>query len=327
MARKKALTVGTAVARQGRQTAGELILGYYPDSAITTPVNILCGRKPGPTLWVQAAIHGAEVGGAMALLQLFKKIDPAKMSGTIVGIMAANPTAFRGFGRNTPYDGENLNRLFPGDRSGSHSRQAAHVLMQTALKVSDAMMDLHSGGDEAVVPFYALYWDDGSPASTQAARLARAAGTPDLWTSSDDWLTGTMMTNYTQRGKPALIIECGGGGQVPAAHIDNFEMAIAGVAKAMGILPGRAPRQKAYRMMGEALLVFNRRGGYFLPIVEAGAVVAKGEVIARVMDPHGRILEEITSPNGPAYIAAIVRPYLPVYSGAMVAECIEVVGG
>lgn len=327
MASKNALTVGTAKARRGRWTTGELVVGHYPDTPITTPVNILSGRKPGPTLWVQAAIHGAEVGGAMGLLQLFKNIDPSKMSGSIVGIMATNPTAFRGFGRNTPYDGENLNRLFPGDRSGSHSRQTAHVLMQTALKVSDAMMDLHSGGDDAVVPFYALYWDDGSEASKQAARLARAAGTPDLWASKDDWLTGTMMTNYTQRGKPALIIECGGGGQVPPAHIDNFEKAIGGVAKAMGILPGRPARQKAYRTMDEALLVFNRRGGYFLPTVEVGDVVAKGQIIARIMDPHGRIIEEVKSPNGPAYIAAIVRPCLPVYSGAMVAETIEVVDG
>ena len=95
MAPKNALTVGTAKARKGRWTTGELVVGHYPDTPITTPVNILCGRKPGPTLWVQAAIHGAEVGGAMGLLQLFKKIDPAKMSGAIVGIggMAATKGA------------------------------------------------------------------------------------------------------------------------------------------------------------------------------------------------------------------------------------------
>ena len=123
------------------------------------------------------------------------------------------------------------------------------------------------------------------------------------------------------------LIECGGGGQVPPGHIDNSEKAIAGVAKAMGILPGRAPRQKAYRTVGRGLLVFNRRGGYFLPAAEVGGVVEKGQIIARIMDPHGRIVEEIKSPNGPAYIAAIVRPYLPVYSGAMVAETIDVIDG
>ena len=50
-------------------------------------------------------------------------------------------------------------------------------------------------------------------------------------------------------------------------------------------------------------------------------------MIARIMDPYGKIVEEIRAPNGPAYVAALVRPYLPVHSGAMVAECIQVVGG
>lgn len=325
MAKRKTPAVGTAKARPGKWTTGELVLGHYPDAPITAPVNILCGAEDGPTLWVQAAIHGTEVGGAMGLLRLFDKLDPARMRGTIIAVMAANPTAFRARARNTPLDGENLNRLFPGDPAGPHSRQAAYVLLETALDVSDAMMDLHSGGDEAVVPFYALYWDDGSPASQEAARLARAAGTSDLWASRDEWLTGTMLANYTRRGKPAVIVECGGGGQVPEPHIDSFVEAVGGVARALGIVPGRPPRQESYRIMGEALLVFNKRGGYFLPAVGVGAVVRKGQVIARVMDPHGRIVEELESPNGPAYIAAIVRPYLPVHSGSMVAECIKVV--
>ncbi|HJM50306.1 MAG TPA: succinylglutamate desuccinylase/aspartoacylase family protein [Alphaproteobacteria bacterium] len=324
MAKARALQVGTAVARRGRWTKGELVLGHYPDAPITTPVNIMCGAKPGPVLWVQACIHGTEVGGAMGLLRLFKKLDPAKMSGTIIAIMATNPTAFRGFARNTPLDGENLNRLFPGDAKGPHSRQAAHTLFKTAMAVSDAMIDLHSGGDEAEVPFYAIYWNDGSEAGNQSARLARAAATPDIWASRDAWLGGCMMANYTRQGKPALIVECGGGGQVPEAHIDNYVNTVSGVAKAMGILPGRPPKQKKYRVVGECLLVFNKRGGYFLPAVEVGSVVKKGQIFGRIMDPHGRIIEELKSPNGPAYVAALVRPYLPVYSGAMVAETIDV---
>lgn len=77
--------------------------------------------------------------------------------------------------------------------------------------------------------------------------------------------------------------------------------------------------------MGECLLVFNRLGGYVLPKVEAGDVVKKGQRIATIMDPHGKIVEELTSPNGPAYIAAMARPYLPVHSGAMIAECAALV--
>lgn len=324
MAKRRLVAVGSAKARRGEWTTGELRLGDYPDAPITAPVNILCGKNDGPTLWVHGAIHGAEIGGSLGVLRLFSKIDPARMNGTIVAVMAANPTAFRAQVRNTPFDGENMNRLFPGNPAGPHSQQAADILMETAFTVADAMMDLHSGGLEAVVPFYAIHWKDGSDASREAERLARAAGTSDIWACNDDWLDGAMFTNFTRRGKPAVIIECGGGGPLPEEHIGNFTGAVRGVAQAMNILPGRPPRKKRYRTIGHAELVFNTRGGFFLPETEPGAVVREGQCIGRVMNAHGKIVEELKSPNGPAYVAAIGRRYLPLHSGTMVAETMDV---
>lgn len=324
MAKRKSIRVGSATSKPGSWSTGTLTLGHYPDAPITTPVNILSGNEPGPVLWVQSAIHGAEIGGAMALLRLFKKIKADRMKGHIVGVMAASPTAFRAQGRLTPYDGENMNRLFPGDPNGPHSRQTAAALFQTATGVADVMMDLHSGGNEAVVPFYGLYFDDGSPASQEARRLAESVGSDVVWASRDTWLDGAMFVNFTRTGRPGIIVECGGGGSLPEEHIRNFAGAIEGVAKAMGILPGRPPRQKKFTVVRDCELVFNTRGGYFLPAVDVGDIVRKGAVIGRVMDAHGEVIEEIRSPNGPAYLAALVKPYLPIHSGAMVAECIEV---
>jgi predicted deacylase len=242
------------------------------------------------------------------------------MRGAIVGIMAANPTAFRALQRTTPYDGENMNRLFAAPARTSQSHQAAAILMENAWSTADAVMDLHSGGIQEVVPFYALYWADGSPASQESARLARAAGTPHIWKSSDAWLGGAMYTSFTKRGKPALIIECGSGGDLNARDVDNFARAIEGVAKALGILPGRAPAQRRYRYLGACDLVFNQRGGYFLPAAAPGATVAKRQVIGRVMDAHGKLVEEIRAP-GRSFIAAIVRENRAIHSGTMVAEC------
>jgi predicted deacylase len=123
-------------------------------------------------------------------------------------------------------------------------------------------------------------------------------------------------------------VECGGGGLVPEEHVENFAGAVEGVARHLGILPGRPRRPRRRRVLGTCMLVFNRCGGFFLPAVEAGSVVEKGATIGRVMDAHGQIVEEIPLPNtGPAYITAIGRPYLPVYSGSMVAECNDIAAG
>jgi predicted deacylase len=328
MATRRSLKVGTATAKPGTWSKGTLRVADYPDGPITTPVNIVCGRHAGPTLWVQCAIHGTEIGGAIGLLRLLERIDLESMSGTIIGIMATNPGAFRGFVRNTPFDGENLNRCFPGDPGGPHSRQTADALFSAALPVADAMMDLHSGGNEAVVPFYGIFHDAGGEASQRSRQMAESIGSDTVWASADAWLGGAMFVNFTRRGKPGILVECGGGGLVPEEHVENFAGAVEGVARHLGILPGRPRRPRRRRVLGTCMLVFNRCGGFFLPAVEAGSVVEKGATIGRVMDAHGQIVEEIPLPNtGPAYITAIGRPYLPVYSGSMVAECNDIAAG
>ncbi len=320
------LKIGSAVAEPGRWTRGRLVLGHYPDGPITTPVNILCGAKPGPVLWVQAAIYGSEIGGALGILRLFQSLDPNKMRGAIVGVMAANPPAFRAQQRNTPLDGENLNRHFPGRADGPLSPQMAHVLMETAYGAADAMMDLHSGGNEAVVPFYAIYWDDRSAAAKRSAALARAAATPDLWRCTDGWIANAMFAQFVKRGKPGMIVECGGGGTLTEREIANHAAAIGGVAKAMGIVSGKPKRQKRYRIVGKCKLVFNRRGGYFLPAVGVGDEVKKGQVLGRIVNPHGDIVETLRAPHGPGFISAVMRPYLPLHAGVWIAECNRIEG-
>jgi predicted deacylase len=311
--------VGTARARPGQWTTGALTLGHYPDAPITAPVNIMCGTQPGPVLWVQSAVHGAECGGALALLRLLLDTDPSRLKGAIVGVMAANPTAFRVLSRYSPYDGENLNRLFEPLSRTTQSRQTAATLLETAMKVADAVLDLHSGGLEHEVPFYAIRWDDDSPASKRSAALARATGVEAIWHSTDAWLAGSMYAAVTRRGKPAIIVECGTGGDLNDRDVGRHRRAIEGVAKQLRILPGRATPASRILAIGTCDLVYNQRGGYFLPMVEVGAMVDDGDVVARLMDPHGQIVEELAAPKR-AYVAALVRPHRAIHSGTMCAE-------
>ena len=315
---------GTARAEPGRWTRGHLTLGHYPDGPIQSPVNILSGTQPGKVLWIQNAVHGDEPGGAIGILRFLKHCDPSTMAGTIVAVMAANPTAFRAQARNTPCDSENMNRCFPGGKGGGHTRAAAGVLLDTACSVADAVVDLHSGGIDAVVPFYSIYCNDGSAAAEESLRLARATGTPTIWACRDQWLDGAFFSNAVKRNKPAVLVECGGGGPVPEEHVENFARAIEGIARAMGILPGRPAPAPRYRTIDGCSIVHNQRGGYFEPDVRAGDIVAAGQVLGRILSPHGEVLEELVSPVGPAYVASILRAFLPVHSGIEVAETIRI---
>ena len=250
-ARRRPPAVGAAAFEPGRLTCGELVLTQDVSGPVAAPVLVLCGEAPGPTLWVQAAIHGGEIGGSLALSRLLGRLNASEMAGSIVAVLAANPLAFRAQTRNSPQDGENMNCLFPGAPEGSITRQMAHALMR---------IDLHSGGIEAVVPFYALYWSDNSEASDQSAYYARRAGADTIWKARDPWLSGAMFSNMTRRGVPSVIVESGGGGAVSEQEIESFATAVEGIARVMTILPGGPPPlQPRYRLIGPVISCSRRR--------------------------------------------------------------------
>ena len=76
----------------------------------------LCGAAPGKTLVVTAGVHGCEYVGIQALRRLAADLDPARLSGNVILLPLANPSAFyAGAKQVVPEDGVNLNRAFPGN--------------------------------------------------------------------------------------------------------------------------------------------------------------------------------------------------------------------
>ena len=311
--------VGSARLEPGRLTTGDLVLADHIAGPIASQVMVATGARPGPVLWVQGAIHGSEVGGTLGIARALNRMNPATMRGAVVGVLTANPLAFRAQQRNTPQDGENMNRVFPGAPAGMLSRQMAHALFTTCAGIADAALDFHSGGVECIVPFYGLHWDDSSPASRRAGELARAIGADTVWTAQDAWLSGAMVVQLVKCGIPALIVECGGGGAMPEEHIESFAGSIEGAARAMGILPGAPPRQARIRRIGSCDLVFSGQGGFFVPDCEVGASLKQGDRFGHVIDAFG-MEREVVRAHKPAWVAAIGRNYLPVHSGALIGE-------
>ncbi|MDN2567307.1 succinylglutamate desuccinylase/aspartoacylase family protein [Aquibium sp. A9E412] len=318
------MKIGTVEARQGTLSRGQLPLGEYPDGgAIASPLIVASGRKPGPVLWVQTCIHGNEVGGPVAVHRFLESLDLEALSGTIVFALQGNPLAFRELSRATPQDGQNLNRLFPGSAQGSLSEIIADRLIGTALETADAMLDLHSGGHFMITCHYALYHDDGSAAGRETARLVRGLGVPNLWNSLEEWLSGAAFAQFTKAGKPGLIVETGGGARVTEEDIERFVLAIEGMTRGLGMLPGAPVALDAYRYGTNAVDLTARRGGLYRSLVEAGDEVVRDQLVGEVIDIFGDVTEEVRCPLEHGWVGAIRRPWMPIYSGEEVIEIIE----
>ena len=106
----------------------------------------LCGAAPGKTLVVTAGVHGCEYVGIQALRRLAADLDPARLSGNVILLPLANPSAFyAGAKQVVPEDGINLNRAFPGNAKGSLSARLAAALENALYPVADFLADLHGG--------------------------------------------------------------------------------------------------------------------------------------------------------------------------------------
>src|SRR2546422_11312317 len=111
------IRIGTAVSERMGISRGYLKVGDMPDGRpMQIPVLLGRGAPPGPTLWLHGCVHGNEACGAFVVHRLFRALDPAALSGTLVALPILNITAFRARQRMNPFDrdaGRDLDRCFP----------------------------------------------------------------------------------------------------------------------------------------------------------------------------------------------------------------------
>jgi len=112
--------------------------------ALPTPVLVINGAKPGPTLCLTGAIHGDELNGIEVVRRVMYDISPEDFNGTLIGIPIVN---LQGFQRGSRYlsDRRDLNRYFPGEPNGSLASRIANSLFTEVISHCNYLIDLHTG--------------------------------------------------------------------------------------------------------------------------------------------------------------------------------------
>ena len=125
-----------------------------PDTDITIPATLLCGRKAGKTITISAGVHSREYIGIETLIRLAQELTPEMVQGTILLLHCCNYKGFLSRSSDVmPQDGKNLNRVFPGAADGTPTQKLAAFLESEIIGHTDYLVDLHSGGFcEALVP-------------------------------------------------------------------------------------------------------------------------------------------------------------------------------
>jgi predicted deacylase len=98
---------------------GEMASG----AALTVPVYRLSGNRQGPSVYIQANMHGAEVQGNAVIFQLLELLKNIELCGNITLVPYANPVGCNHkngeytLGRFDPITGVNWNRMYHFDDS------------------------------------------------------------------------------------------------------------------------------------------------------------------------------------------------------------------
>ncbi len=255
------LTIGSAVARPGEVVYGDLpVLDLPSGGQERLPVIIAQGRTAGPTLWLTANIHGAELTGLPVIHRVMTAALATSLRGTVVALPSLNPAGLRTAERAPYYSQTDPNRLWPTSQpartptappTSPYEQIIARVFAQIAAR-ADLALDLHNAAIRTI-PFTiidrVLYRGEADRARAVAlgARLegfARAFGLAVVReAAAERYVSQTLHRSVTGSlvnvlGIPALTVELGMTGAVDPAAVEAGVAGVHNVLRWAAMLPG-----------------------------------------------------------------------------------------
>ncbi len=322
-------TVGTVKASRGQTVTGSLEVPAGSDAALSIPIAVAHGAKPGPVLALLAGAHGTEYASIIALEKLITGIDTAALSGTVIILPLVNVPSFQKIVPHlNPTDGKNMNRMYPGKMDGTQTDRASYVITSQVVEQADHVIDFHGGDiDESLRPY--TYWNktgrDAQDAFSRA--MALAFGLDHIVISADrpkDPKDSRYFENTaTTRGKPSIIVEAGHAGTVDADDVALLVKGTLSVMRHLKMLPGSPEPVSNPVWIDHLADVAAEQGGIFYPLVKRGAYVSAGMRIGYVTDYVGKPLFDARARE--AGVILYVRAVPSINKGETIAS-IGVVG-
>jgi predicted deacylase len=266
-------------------TVSVLASGYE----LRIPVLTVEGAAPGPTVGLTAGIHGDEHTGTEIIRRVLTAVDRTQLHGCIRAIPVVNPLAFETRTRHTPLDMQNLNRIFPGSRTGWLTEQLASSLVAGFLPGLDYLIDIHAGGDGGWVDY--VYWV-GDRAASLAAGAEVIYGGPHP--------VGTLHDAARDRGvRDIAVFEFGGNDCSDNPLVEKGVRCATNLLRHWGLLDGTPVVPPVQYVLRRKTVIRPTSGGllYQTEAAKIGARVDGGTVLAYVVSPYTfEILEALKAP-------------------------------
>ena len=238
----------------------------------------------GASVLLCGGIHGDEYEAQIVLRRLADRLEPADVTGRVIIVPSLNFPASQKGKRLSPFDGQNMNRFFPGKADGTPTERLCAFMTDTLFPAVELLIDVHAGGrDVSVVPMvFGFTTSDSVVDDARLTRLMEAWGY--RFVQHVDGIDETACGAAKLANLASIEVE-GGGGRIKSSELAIMEE---------GLLRGLAAFGAIKPMLGPDAVPFSGvhftagpEGQYLAP--EAGLVehlailgdeVAKGQCVA-----------------------------------------------
>lgn len=286
------ITIGGEKILPGTRKTLELpVPSLYTHTQLEMPVQVIRGKKPGPCLFLSAAIHGDEINGVEIIRRVLNQKSLRRLSGTLVAVPVVNIFGFINQSRYLP-DRRDLNRSFPGSESGSLAARIARLFLNEVIADCTHGIDLHTAAiHRENFPHIRAVLDD-----EETERMAHAFASPLVLGS--DIIDGSLRKAVEEKGINIIVYEAGEALRFNEVAIRAGVRGVLSVMRELEMLPPtKAQRKTPTPFVAEnSTWIRAPQSGIVRLIKPLGSRVVKDEVLGMVADPFGEQEQNAVAP-------------------------------
>ena len=286
------IILGESIGLGEGKTIDFSIAKLYTSTKVDIPVIVERASIPGPVVLLMAGIHGDEINGVEVVRQVIaKKINKPK-KGTIICIPILNIFGFLNAERTFP-DGRDLNRVFPGTKSGSLASRVAYHLTKQILPHVDYCLDFHTGGASRFnAPQVRIKPKDGN-----LLALAKVFKAPFIVVSPI--IDKSFRKTCSNLNIPILLFE---GGKSLDSNKHIVKHGVDGVMRFLNYLEMLDIQFNSSTNAPEPVVIEKskwiraQKSGLLHVKIDCNKFVKKDEFLATITDPYGKLRFKVHSP-------------------------------
>jgi len=289
----KSIVIGGETVAPGEEKLLKISIDRLPTGTlIDIPIYVFNSKKPGPRILVQAGLHGDEINGIEIVRRMLQEKRFKIKKGAVIAVPILNIFGFIHFSRDVP-DGKDVNRSFPGRKSGSMASRIAYHYVSQIMHQMDFAIDLHTGGAQRH-NFPQIRFTQEDDRSRELASIFNAP-----FTFSSRLIKGSFRNAAFKMGKPAIVFEAGESMRFDDYAILEGMQGILNVLKYFKMItkiePKYVERMQTVQLEDRKWLRAHT-AGMFIPEITNGSEIKKGQALGLITDTYARHSKKIKAP-------------------------------